>query len=244
MRLSTLAFATVLSALCPPPSVVRAGLMWNYAVNPSPIESLAQGGALVTGSSPPYNSIQYRFNPGPFNGTASGSSGYAGNLATYSATITSNIAADGSVITASGTHSYSYASDPTQLQNLYAGAFVLVYFTVSTPQSFTVTGSVLNGFTDLTNQTTSTNLYYVNDRSGSTDPVSESGILLPGYDYALEFATSYTVPIPDTGSVCDSGNFNLTFTSAAVPEPSSLCLVGLAACGAAGYCWRRRSQVA
>jgi hypothetical protein len=204
--------------------------------------SYVQGEAYVAGSNDDKQYQPYTMT-GLFSATVSGSSGSGVDVATYSATINQNLASNS--ITASGTFTSAYSVSTQPLNTVYATTQAIAFFTVSTAQPFTLTGSVTYGGISLYDTTTRAFLIIAGS-GGSPQPASLSGTLSPDdiYEIGAGADVNGLGPVAPPGNASYSGGYDLTFTTAATPEPSSLLLAGLAAFGMAGYGWRRRKQAA
>ncbi len=99
-----------------------------------------------------------------------------------------------------------------------------------------------DGWTDTINGTTTTNVFNVGtDNWGMAGRLDMQQIALPS-SFADQTLTS--IELIDSGSAATQRVVldGVTLQTAAVPEPSSLILLGIAAACAIGYAWRRLRQ--
>lgn len=187
------------------------------------------------------------FGTGDFNQSVYGQSGDANNFVNYTSSIQTSIPAQGSSITGSATWVMNW-----QLSNLPAvgtvgvGANIFVWFTIDTPQHFSLTGSD-------SNSTFNTAVYLGDpdnhplvqfaDYSNTNHAFSFEGDLIQAGTYRLQVVSSIIgggIPSGSSGEWSSSWNYNFTVTP--VPEPCALTLLGLGAIGLLGLAWRRRRR--
>ncbi len=229
----------MLSVLCLTP-LARADMVYYSSgyVTQSGVgaEAYMQGG-------PDNAPVQYLNGPGPFNNSVNAGSIAFNNpsgqdQAFASATLNSNVSATG--ISAVGSMSWSYTSSQHQVNDLSVDSTVSSFFTSSTLATFSLTGTVLNGSVELIDDSTNTTLAQVVSSNGQAQNVSFSGLLNTSDQYYLGISTADNVGFLGRGSFSGSGSMDVTFSTAAVPEPSSLCLTAGVALWAIVYGWRRR----
>ena len=217
------------------PSVGRADIIY------SNVESLISGEAFVSGSNDSKKS-QHSVATGPFNATLNGASGSGVDFANYSASINSNITSN--AIIASGNIGLEFMVSTVQLNNLNAFSNVDVQFSVPTPQSFTLNGSLQSfGYAVLRDRTTNT--FVFNLYSPTPIPVTVAGTLNANDSYELQIGVGLTTGSnkPPVGFNL-AGGYDLAFTtsSTAVPEPSTFALFGLGGIGLAIRAYRGRCR--
>ncbi len=216
---------------------VRADLIVTF------VDSGAYANAEVSGSSATSQSNYNTFPPGSFSsGLQSAASGAVPNTASAIASvvgITPELA--GSTISATGS-TFAAWSLTNQTANVSNGAYQTVYFTVTLPHYYSVSGSIENGGAYLLGPN---GFEYFFDGSGN---VAASGLLAPG-DYIQSWYTFFSPPIevdndgnivfiPLSGTGNNTGSFNMTFS---VPEPTSLVVFFASGVGTL-IAWRRRKN--
>lgn len=189
------------------------------------------------------NKNAYRYTPGTFTDTVSGISGDENDSAFYMATMTYDVPAAGSLLSASGDWSFGTDLSTRNSNNVGAGLLFNACLSINASQTFTITGQMKNAgvlFRDPDGMDVFpfTSNYF----SGSTDPFSFSGTLTKTGTYHFQMISSQnTSGIP--GNDADArGGFDLTITldPTAVPEPASLLIMSLL--GAFTFCARPLSR--
>jgi hypothetical protein len=176
------------------------------------------------------NKVGYRYTPGTFTDTVSGFSGDGDDSAFYTATMTYDVPAAGSFLSASGDWSFGTNLSTRNSNSVGAGLLFDSYLSINAGQTFTITGQMENAgilFRDPDGMDVFpfTSNYF----SGSKDPFSFSGALTKTGTYRLNM-TSSIISGGSPGYDADyRGGYDLTMNvdPAAVPEPASLLIMSL-----------------
>ena len=213
----------------------QAGILYSY------VQSAAQGEVHVSGLNDATQSKTSNAT-GPFNATASGTSGSGANIANFTASVSSNLSAD--FITGSGNSSWGYSVADVSLLVAQASSSVIAHFTVDTTTSFTLNGFLDKfSFVEVFDETTHEEVILLNNTTLPRMVVAESGTLKANYLYDLQFESGAGSAPQDPGQAfafASGYNLTLTASSSVVPEPSSFALLGLGCIGFAIGAYRRR----